>query len=88
MPRRRGCQYYTTPGTFTFKKSNYPWLARVRVRVQGADGGSAGANAATDQCGGRGLVTLQVISFGEPAVADEGAGEAGEGQEVLGFAFV
>jgi hypothetical protein len=31
---------------------------------------------------------LDVISFGEPAVADEGAGDAGEGQEVLGFALV
>jgi hypothetical protein len=29
-----------------------------------------------------------VISFGEPAVADEGAGEAREGEEVLGFALV
>ncbi|MFJ4063646.1 hypothetical protein, partial [Streptomyces albogriseolus] len=32
--------------------------------------------------------SLQVISFGESAVADEGAGEAGEGEEVLGLAFV
>ncbi|MFD8593339.1 hypothetical protein ACFV1B_27965, partial [Streptomyces sp. NPDC059637] len=31
---------------------------------------------------------LEVISFGESAVADEGAGDAGEGEEVLGFAFV
>ncbi|GGR09022.1 hypothetical protein GCM10010280_66050 [Streptomyces pilosus] len=31
---------------------------------------------------------LQVISFSESAVADECAGEAGEGNEVLGFAFV
>ncbi|MFI1370340.1 hypothetical protein, partial [Streptomyces griseochromogenes] len=31
---------------------------------------------------------LEVISFGESAVADEGAGDAGEGQEVFGFAFV
>ncbi|MDQ0934964.1 transposase [Streptomyces turgidiscabies] len=33
-------------------------------------------------------VVLDVISFGESAVADEGAGDAGEGQEVLGFALV
>ncbi|MFD5204639.1 hypothetical protein ACFWM7_31850, partial [Streptomyces sp. NPDC058375] len=31
---------------------------------------------------------LEVISFGEPAVADEGAGNAGEGEEVVGLAFV
>ncbi len=31
---------------------------------------------------------LEVISFGESAVADEGAGGAGEGVEVVGFAFV
>ncbi|WP_229852995.1 hypothetical protein, partial [Streptomyces albospinus] len=32
--------------------------------------------------------TLEVISFGESAVADEGAGDAGEGEEVVGFALV
>ncbi|MEU7062087.1 hypothetical protein AB0A61_40930, partial [Streptomyces sp. NPDC046197] len=31
---------------------------------------------------------LDVISFGESAIADEGAGDAGEGKEVLGFALV
>ncbi|MFJ6427026.1 hypothetical protein, partial [Streptomyces hydrogenans] len=31
---------------------------------------------------------LEVISFGESAVADEGAGDGGEGQEVLSLAFV
>jgi len=31
---------------------------------------------------------LEVISFGESAVADEGAGDAGEGEKVLGLAFV
>ncbi|MET8220911.1 hypothetical protein, partial [Streptomyces hirsutus] len=31
---------------------------------------------------------LEVVSFGESAVADEGAGDAREGQEVVGFAFV
>ncbi|MDX2540172.1 hypothetical protein, partial [Streptomyces scabiei] len=31
---------------------------------------------------------LEVISFGESAVADEGAGDAGEGEEVVGLAFV
>ncbi|MFF9127814.1 hypothetical protein ACF09J_31890, partial [Streptomyces sp. NPDC014889] len=31
---------------------------------------------------------LEVISFGESAIADEGAGDAGEGEEVVGLAFV
>ncbi|MET9694620.1 hypothetical protein ABZY81_40495, partial [Streptomyces sp. NPDC006514] len=31
---------------------------------------------------------LDVISFGDSAVADEGAGDAREGEEVFGFAFV
>ncbi len=38
--------YFTEPGTAVFRKADYPWLARVKVRVQGAGGGSAGANAA------------------------------------------
>ncbi|MER8199666.1 hypothetical protein ABTY00_37835, partial [Streptomyces microflavus] len=33
-------------------------------------------------------LAIEVISFGESAVADEGAGDAGEGEEVVGFAFV
>jgi hypothetical protein len=32
--------------------------------------------------------SLDVVSFGELAVADEGGGDAGEGEEVFGFAFV
>ncbi|GAA1553680.1 hypothetical protein GCM10009731_04920 [Streptomyces globosus] len=31
---------------------------------------------------------LDVVSFGESAVADEGCGDADEGEEVLGLAFV
>jgi hypothetical protein len=31
---------------------------------------------------------LEVISIGESALADEGAGDTGEGEEVVGFAFV
>ncbi|MEU9445712.1 hypothetical protein AB0D42_33520, partial [Streptomyces sp. NPDC048304] len=31
---------------------------------------------------------LDVVSFGESAVADEAAGDGGEGQEVFGLAFV
>jgi hypothetical protein len=33
-------------------------------------------------------LSLDVISIGESAVADEGAGNAREGEEVLGFALV
>jgi hypothetical protein len=33
--------YYTSSGTFT--KATYPWLRAIRVRVQGAGGGSGGA---------------------------------------------
>ncbi|MBT3161528.1 hypothetical protein HTV80_00165 [Streptomyces sp. Vc74B-19] len=42
----RDIVYFTNPGTALFRKADYPWLARVKVRVQGAGGGSAGANAA------------------------------------------
>ncbi|MET7988888.1 hypothetical protein, partial [Streptomyces sp. NPDC005281] len=31
---------------------------------------------------------LEVISFGESAIADEGAGDAGEGEEMNGLSFV
>ncbi|MFC8886154.1 hypothetical protein ACFT54_10315 [Streptomyces cinereoruber] len=34
---------FSAPGNYQFEKGNYPWLARVRARVQGAGGGSAGA---------------------------------------------
>ncbi|MDX2826641.1 hypothetical protein PV416_37615, partial [Streptomyces ipomoeae] len=37
---------------------------------------------------GERLSALDVVSFGESAEADEAAGNGGEGQEVLGLAFV
>lgn len=37
--------YYDKPGTYSFTKASYPWLARVRVQCQGGGGGSAGATA-------------------------------------------
>jgi hypothetical protein len=40
---------FKNPGVFQFKKTDYPWLARVKVRVQGAGGGSAGADANTNE---------------------------------------
>ncbi|WP_019548635.1 hypothetical protein [Streptomyces sulphureus] len=42
--------YFKEPGTFQFRKGDYPWLARIRVRVQAGGGGSAGANAANNEC--------------------------------------
>lgn len=40
---------YASPGVHQFRKDDYPWLARVRVQVQAAGGGSAGANAAPNE---------------------------------------
>lgn len=37
--------YYDEPGTFQFSKADYPWLASIRVKVQGGGGGAAGARA-------------------------------------------
>jgi len=34
------------------------------------------------------IAYLEDVSFGKSAVADQGAGDAGEGEEVVGFAFV
>lgn len=41
---------FDQPGSYTFEKADYPKLARVKVRVQGAGGGSAGADASADEC--------------------------------------
>ena len=41
------------------------------------------------ECGAKPAnLDFEVISIGEPAVADEGAGDAREGEEVVGFALV
>ncbi|MCF3960602.1 glycine-rich domain-containing protein [Streptomyces fuscigenes] len=48
IPGRQGLRdvvKFSPPGTYQFRKADYPWLARVRVRVQAAGGGSAGAAA-------------------------------------------
>lgn len=37
--------YFDQPGNFSFEKADYPWLANVRVKVQAAGGGAAGAQA-------------------------------------------
>jgi len=41
---------YFEVGTHQFRKDEYPWLSRVRARVQAGGGGSAGANAADGEC--------------------------------------
>lgn len=41
---------FKEPGTFQFEKTDYPWLARVKVRVEGGGGGSARANASKNEC--------------------------------------
>ncbi|MDI9829677.1 hypothetical protein [Streptomyces sp. KAU_LT] len=46
---RRQILYFKTPGSFTFEKADYPWLARVFVRVQAGGGGAAGARANANQ---------------------------------------
>lgn len=52
VPGQQGLREVITfknPGNFQFQKADYPWLARVQVKVQGAGGGSAGADAATNE---------------------------------------
>lgn len=73
---------YSTPGTFQFKKADYPWLARVRVEVQGGGGGSAGADAAAGQClprpggagGGYAMSLLNASALGAVETVVVGAG--------------
>lgn len=77
-------------GTHQFRKADYPWLARIFVRVQGAGGGSAGANAATGQCivrpGGAGggyaesLIDASSLGAVETIVVGAG-GAAGTGNQ-------
>ncbi|MER7841661.1 hypothetical protein ABTY98_38700 [Streptomyces sp. NPDC096040] len=45
----RDVLYFKTPDTYTFKKADYPWLARVFVMVQAGGGGAAGARANAGQ---------------------------------------
>src|SRR5690606_33936365 len=65
--------YFTSSGTF--KKADYPWLARVRVRVQGAGGGGGGAaapsagQAAEGGGGGSGGYCEKVLQVGELAAS-------------------
>ncbi|WP_243740736.1 glycine-rich domain-containing protein [Streptomyces sp. 8K308] len=77
---------YLDVGVHQFRRSDYPWLARVRVQVQGAGGGSAGADASAGQCtarpGGAGggysesLIEASALGAVETVVVGEG-GAAG-----------
>lgn len=52
VPGRQGLrsrEIFFTVGAATFEKADYPGLQRVWVQVQGAGGGSAGANAAVGE---------------------------------------
>ncbi|MEV6995890.1 hypothetical protein AB0N87_43400 [Streptomyces sp. NPDC093228] len=52
IPGQQGLRevlYFKTAGTFQFKKADYPWLARVRVKVQAGGGGAPGAASAANQ---------------------------------------
>ncbi|MFJ1695646.1 hypothetical protein ACIOHC_10925 [Streptomyces sp. NPDC088252] len=76
---------FGTPGTFKFLKADYPWLARIRVKVQAGGGGSAGAEAAAKQLiarpgGSGGGYSESVIEVGALADVESvvvGAGGAG-----------
>lgn len=84
---------YSTPGVHQFTKAAFPWLARVRVEVQAAGGGSAGANAAANQCivrpGGAGggwsesLIPAASLGASESVVVGAG-GTAGIGNSAGG----
>jgi hypothetical protein len=73
---------YPNPGTFTFSKASFPWLARVDVEVQGAGGGSAGANADTGEAvvrpggtgGGYSRSLIEASDLGATVTVKVGAG--------------
>jgi hypothetical protein len=81
----RDILYFGTPGTYQFRKGDYPWLARVRVIVQGAGGGSAGADADAGECiarpggsgGGWSSSLIEVSALGTSETIVVGAGGAG-----------
>lgn len=79
---------FKDPGAHQFVKGDYPWLARVHVEVQGAGGGSAGANAANNQCivrpggagGGFAEAVVEVSALGDvEAIVVGTGGRAGSG---------
>ncbi|MET9818349.1 hypothetical protein [Streptomyces sp. NPDC006355] len=98
LPGRQGLRQlvrFNSPGTYQFRKSDYPWLARVRVRVQAGGGGAAGANAPQNQYvsspGGAGggysesvidvsaLGPVETVIVGEGGLAGGPASDGGNG---------
>lgn len=81
---------YLDVGTYQFRPEDYPWLARLRVRVQAAGGGSAGAEAGSGECvaraGGAGgayaesILDVEQLGAVETIVVGEG-GVPGVGNE-------
>ncbi|WP_338018261.1 hypothetical protein [Streptomyces taklimakanensis] len=75
---------YRDPGNHVFRKADYPWLTKVFIEVQGAGGGSAGANARDGECiarpGGAGGAYANIIlaasSLGATEAVVVGAGGA------------
>lgn len=84
---------FKDPGTYQFRKADYPWLSRIRVQVQGGGGGSAGADAAQDETitrpggagGGYSMSLLEADLLGDVETIVVGAGgSAGEGNNAGG----
>ncbi|MEU7162225.1 hypothetical protein AB0A98_38290 [Streptomyces chrestomyceticus] len=79
---------FTSAGTYQFERGDYPWLARVRVMVQAAGGGSGGADSDPNQAifrpGGAGgghsesLLDVKALGAVETVVVGRG-GPGGRG---------
>ncbi|MEU8870427.1 hypothetical protein AB0D24_04540 [Streptomyces javensis] len=88
----RDVLYFKEPGNSQFVRADYSWLARVRVRVQGAGGGAAGAAAGNNllvaQPGGAGggysEALLDVASLGAVESVVVGAGGSAGGANTDG----
>lgn len=84
--------FFRDPGTYQFRRDDYPWLARVRVRAQGGGGGSAGATSGSGtlsaQPGAAGGVyaeaLLDVDELGDVETVVVGAGGTGSPVNTLG----
>ena len=97
VPGQQGLRqvlYFKEPGTYQFRKDEYPWLARVRARVQAAGGGAAGARAANDQLvarnggagGGYSEALIDVSALGAVETVVVGAGGSAGGADSDGGA--
>jgi hypothetical protein len=77
--------YFKTPGNYQFTKASYPWLTRIKVKVQAAGGGSGGADSNPDQsiprpgASGGGYSESLIEAGALAAVTNIVVGEGGEG---------